>query len=262
MATTTRDPAFKRLSAELRNKIYELVLYHGRITIDSTYVNGDSRVYRSGLQGIKRSHPLAITTVCKQIRLETMKMFFGINTFAFADNYGESFDSAIHKFASHIGEENFSLAGPLSVEIDFDFDVERSNAQMVFSLHMPFMIEALKMAQRPQSMKLEVATFESRLGHRDGTNMLLDVSSTAALLRSACMYYYHTWPGGSGMMRRIESVFGSAMLRALNVPELEAIDQDAIALEKERSGCDIILQKPTLIDFVLEMPKDGYLGAG
>lgn len=61
----------KKLRAELRNRIYELALLQPDGVVLRTYAHG----VRS------RNAPIALTTVCRQIRAETDSMFYSINNF-------------------------------------------------------------------------------------------------------------------------------------------------------------------------------------
>ncbi|KXS98586.1 hypothetical protein AC578_4314 [Pseudocercospora eumusae] len=69
---------FNKLSAELRNEIYELALsFEEPILITKT---SHSRLESSVKQ------PTALLQTCRQIRAETTKMFYANNVFRFADS--------------------------------------------------------------------------------------------------------------------------------------------------------------------------------
>ncbi|KAF2168227.1 hypothetical protein M409DRAFT_21667 [Zasmidium cellare ATCC 36951] len=79
-----RSP-FAKLAPELRNQIYELVLYDPQGFV-FTYRNG--RYDKNKLVDIrkpnrkpKEANFFAITTVCRQMRKETSQLFYSINTF-------------------------------------------------------------------------------------------------------------------------------------------------------------------------------------
>ncbi|KAK1093912.1 hypothetical protein LTR48_001353 [Friedmanniomyces endolithicus] len=64
---------FAKLAPELRNRIYELVLYvPGRSGIKVRLGNRGAQV---------KNAPLALTKVCREIRADTVKMFYAVNAF-------------------------------------------------------------------------------------------------------------------------------------------------------------------------------------
>ncbi|KAI7188729.1 hypothetical protein KC363_g5263 [Hortaea werneckii] len=68
---------FAKLSAELRNQIYHLVLAHSKPIGISSSRNGD----KIWSQIARRRKLLALTRACKAIREESIKIFYAINTF-------------------------------------------------------------------------------------------------------------------------------------------------------------------------------------
>lgn len=78
-----------RLAGELRNRICELVLYEPggfdfMYTRSGNFKCNYPLVFNSALphgSGDRSFHLLTLTTVCKDIRAETISLFYGINTF-------------------------------------------------------------------------------------------------------------------------------------------------------------------------------------
>ncbi|KAI7544330.1 F-actin capping protein, partial [Hortaea werneckii] len=82
---------FTKLSAELRNEIYHLVLYSPE-GFNIVYIGNilfEDKVLRNENHQIQ---PLARTATCKAMRTETLQLFYAINTFTFKLKHFDSLD--------------------------------------------------------------------------------------------------------------------------------------------------------------------------
>lgn len=109
---------FSKLSAELRNEIYELALsFENTIFITNT---SDYRLKSS------TKHPTALLQTCRQIRAEATKMFYANNAFRVCDSrptepYGTSNGfTVVQQFFHTIGLHNSNTIKRMRVDIRFD----------------------------------------------------------------------------------------------------------------------------------------------
>lgn len=218
--TTTRhhlatNPAMdesplNKLPGELRNQIYELALYHGRINIDTTpYLHHPADSHFPGAVTFQARHALALRSVCKQLEKETTQIFYAINTFVFVAPLCQysKVGMPVKSFRHHIGAQKASYLRPMVIsagprrtrwshnlrylkdEIENDFDD---------FFYMAFVNSDLS--------KLGVGSFECDLldgrnyselsewnlpDNREYYQISLNLRSKDTLRDSACEYYYH-----------------------------------------------------------------------
>ncbi|KAK0264399.1 hypothetical protein B0A54_17928 [Friedmanniomyces endolithicus] len=100
------DSPLRRLSPELRNRIYELALH----------VPGRSGIkVRLGKRGAQvKNAPLALTKVCREIRADTVKMFYAVNSFTV---YTKMFDEM---------EEEEGTDGPMDAAGAAEMPIDRT----------------------------------------------------------------------------------------------------------------------------------------
>ncbi|KAK0854065.1 hypothetical protein LTS02_011678 [Friedmanniomyces endolithicus] len=97
---------FAKLAPELRNRIYELVLYVlGRSGIKVRLGNRGAQV---------KNAPLALTKVCREIRADTVKMFYAVNAFTV---YTKVFDDM---------EEDEGSDGPMDAAGAAEMPIDRT----------------------------------------------------------------------------------------------------------------------------------------
>ncbi|GAB1741907.1 hypothetical protein NU219Hw_g7313t1 [Hortaea werneckii] len=95
---------FTKLSAELRNEIYHLVL-HSPEDFKIVYIGNiifEDKVLRNENHQVQ---PLALTATCKALRTETLQLFYAINTFTFKFKHFDSLDDILEVFRDRIGNE-------------------------------------------------------------------------------------------------------------------------------------------------------------
>lgn len=95
---------FTKLSAELRNEIYHLVLYSPE-GFNITYIGNilfDDKVLRNENHQVQ---PLALTATCKALRTETLQLFFAINAFTFKFKHFDSLQDILDAFMARIGSD-------------------------------------------------------------------------------------------------------------------------------------------------------------
>jgi len=107
-----------RLSAEIRNQIYELALHQNDPINVRRKSESRTRVPPPPLRlEHEVSHPMALTTTCRQIRAECVQLFYATNTFAincgWSNCHGkkrqcERGDKALGDFLHQIGPSNTS----------------------------------------------------------------------------------------------------------------------------------------------------------
>lgn len=99
--------SFKRLPAELRNTIWELALCHKcPIGID----RNSHGIFIEPTEGQRDT--LALTTTCQVIREETIRLFYGGNTFRIPEETG---DAILRQLRRNIGDKSFDAIGTLQV---------------------------------------------------------------------------------------------------------------------------------------------------
>ncbi|KAI7327538.1 hypothetical protein KC315_g7053 [Hortaea werneckii] len=104
---------FAKLSAELRNQIYHLVLAHSKPIGISSSRNGD----KIWSQTARRRKLLALTRACKAIREESIKIFYAINTFKhLARNNVPRPRQLVQNFDTLIGRELAAVIRKVIVE--------------------------------------------------------------------------------------------------------------------------------------------------
>ncbi|KAI7229122.1 F-actin capping protein [Hortaea werneckii] len=95
---------FTKLSAELRNDIYHLVLYSPE-GFNITYIGNilfEDKVLRNENNQVQ---PLALTATCKALRTETLQLFYAINTFTFKFKHFDSLQDILDAFMDRIGND-------------------------------------------------------------------------------------------------------------------------------------------------------------
>ncbi|KAI7388471.1 hypothetical protein KC328_g8920 [Hortaea werneckii] len=95
---------FTKLSAELRNEIYHLVLYspEGFSIVYIGNILFEDKVLRNENHQIQ---PLALTATCKALRTETLQLFYAINTFTFKLKHFDSLEDIFDVFRDRIGDD-------------------------------------------------------------------------------------------------------------------------------------------------------------
>ncbi|KAI7280677.1 hypothetical protein KC345_g4597 [Hortaea werneckii] len=93
-----------KLSAELRNEIYHLVLYspEGFTIIYIGNILFDDKVLRNENHQVQ---PLALTATCKALRTETLQLFYAINTFTFKFRHLDLLEDVFGVFRDRIGDD-------------------------------------------------------------------------------------------------------------------------------------------------------------
>ena len=118
------DSPLQMLSPELRNTIYELVLYQPDGVVVSVW-DGRPQLKRRAEQ---RNNPLALTQTCKQVREESVLLFYYINCFQLRSYQldevmeKEAIDSSrigwrggLQKWIGNVGKFNLSQIGQLEI---------------------------------------------------------------------------------------------------------------------------------------------------
>ncbi|RMY98375.1 hypothetical protein D0862_07616 [Hortaea werneckii] len=93
-----------KLSAELRNEIYHLVLYSPK-GFNIIYIGNilfDDKVLRNENQ---QAHPLALTATCKALRTETLQLFYALNTFTIKFRHFDLLEDVFGVFRDRIGDD-------------------------------------------------------------------------------------------------------------------------------------------------------------
>ncbi|KAI7259288.1 hypothetical protein KC343_g2335 [Hortaea werneckii] len=93
-----------KLSAELRNEIYHLVLYSPK-GFNIIYIGNilfDDKVLRNENHQV---HPLALTATCKALRTETLQLFYALNTFTFKFKHFDLLEDVFGVFRDRIGDD-------------------------------------------------------------------------------------------------------------------------------------------------------------
>ncbi|KAK3072625.1 hypothetical protein LTR53_006489 [Teratosphaeriaceae sp. CCFEE 6253] len=106
------DLLFNKLSAELRNEIYEMALPRDQeFTIKLVH----GRFQQSGPH--KQNTPLALAAVCKKAWLESTQIFYHNNTFVIQD-HGEAGmgPTALMTFSHRIGRKNAAAMTGITVD--------------------------------------------------------------------------------------------------------------------------------------------------
>ncbi|KAK5131409.1 hypothetical protein LTR08_000945 [Meristemomyces frigidus] len=94
---------FGGLSAELRNKIWELVLVDDK----EFEIHRGKYAYSSSDHVLEQRHLLALTATCKQIHHESTPMFYSLNAFRFPSNlFAYPCGSYLSEFCTRIGPTN------------------------------------------------------------------------------------------------------------------------------------------------------------
>lgn len=100
---------FHKISAEIRNQIYELVLVHEKpFMVTEDDCESDSHSTSSSPD----SHPIALLHTCKQIKNEATALFYRSNKFCLTFTVGSGEDAQdqpapVHEFCNQIGDIAF-----------------------------------------------------------------------------------------------------------------------------------------------------------
>ena len=114
-----------QLPGEIRNRIYELVLYHSdKITI--RIMTGTPEVANTYAYNEPIKHFLGLLSTCKQIRYEASPVFYEMNTFALVSHYDgelqkhhntERWRNGLRVWLNQIGERNRSYLSRVEIDV-------------------------------------------------------------------------------------------------------------------------------------------------
>ncbi|KAI5366482.1 hypothetical protein Slin14017_G041220 [Septoria linicola] len=178
--------------------------------------------YQPKTTGFKHAHPLALTEACKQVRQETITLFYNINTLMIQMNFGNACSRRIKKLRRFIGGASFQATRPLIIR--------------THNFHNSVKL-ALAIAQRTEEARLRIGIVEARTirgrnrsaGHSTGDDLecleyiRLCQVGLSMLLRSPTGWLDGNWP--------CQADAESGIVEGLNKQELEALDQVAVAME-------------------------------
>ena len=135
------DSPLSKLPGEVRNEIYQLALRH---TSPIIICKNENEV-----MAVNSTPAMALTAVCRQMRKETLKIFYAVNSFTIQTEYfnscydsmiedGDDFDppdvlSSITAWLAHIGIENKNQIPHLCVDLGF-FTIEEMYCMSEFYL--------------------------------------------------------------------------------------------------------------------------------
>ncbi|KAK5122088.1 hypothetical protein LTR85_004334 [Meristemomyces frigidus] len=99
----------KKLPAELRNRIYEMALQHE----DAIIIRTDGAFDELSASGL----PLALTATCREIRNDTLKMFYANNAFHFHTTLPNYATSGFKQWVNNMNANNMSQIHHLCLEL-------------------------------------------------------------------------------------------------------------------------------------------------
>lgn len=109
---------FSKLSAELRNMIYEYALKQERPIIVTAYSTAKHTEHEHHTAD---RHPLALAQTCQEIRGESLQLFYAVNTFTLSFRLAKSQTQVrrqLERFRSAIGLSNANAIGSMVLKLD------------------------------------------------------------------------------------------------------------------------------------------------
>ncbi|KAK3639379.1 hypothetical protein LTR56_012547 [Elasticomyces elasticus] len=156
-----------RIPAELRNRIYELVLFQPYpIFLTTRLKKNVTEPYYICTPSLATQHPMALTNTCVAIYREAIKLFYAVNTFEYehSPNFGSSSTSPAYQFLEHIGHSNRLAICSLLFDVGGIYNAARSAEElrdmMNFAAHEPHTkircVGRVPLVNRPYAHALEL----------------------------------------------------------------------------------------------------------